>query len=368
MIFEHKPVLLDECIENLNVKPNGIYIDGTVGGAGHSTEILKRLDGRGLLIGFDQDDNAIEAATKRLSEYGRQLDIDCIKDVYTNTKEKERQITKEKFSEAEAEEEQITKDKIVKEKSTKEEIPNFLVVKTNFENIKEVLNRIGITGVNGILLDIGVSSHQLDEAERGFSYIQDAPLDMRMNTESDFSALNVINEYSEVELRKILRDYGEEKWAARIAEFIVKFRKEKAVTRTGELTEIIKAAIPKGARDEHSHPAKRTFQAVRIEVNRELRVLERVIDDGIPFLNLGGRLCIITFHSLEDRIVKNKFSDLAKACVCPREFPVCICKKVQTVKIISKKPIIASDIELSDNSRAKSAKLRVVEKLTKDKD
>ncbi len=357
MRFEHKPVLLDECIEGLQIKPDGIYVDGTLGGAGHSTEILKRLGENGLLIGIDQDANAIAAATKRLQNYGIQIETDCIEYFNTNTKDKvERQSTKEKEQLSTKEENLL---------STKEKLPKFAVVKTNFENLKSVLERLGVPAVDGILLDIGVSSHQLDEAERGFSYMQDAPLDMRMNRDRDFSAMDVVNDYSESELYRVIRDYGEEKWASRIAKFIVEERRNGPITTTFQLVNIIKAAIPKGARKDGPHPAKRTFQAIRIEVNGELAVLERAIAEGAPLLKEGGRFCIITFHSLEDRIVKNHFQQLERPCTCPKEFPVCICGKVPVLKQVNRKPIEASEEELEENPRARSAKLRVAENIYK---
>ncbi len=346
MSFQHKPVLLKECIEGLNIKPNGIYVDGTIGGAGHSAEILKRLGSGGLLIGLDQDEEAVRASTERLEKYGRQIGIEYIENVYTHTKDENKQITKEENY-----------------LSTKEEAPYFMVVKTNFENVKEVLENAGINAVDGILLDIGVSSHQLDEAERGFSYMNDAFLDMRMDRENELSAFHVVNKYSEKELCAVIRNYGEEKWASRIANFIVEYRGKKPIETTFQLVDIIKAAIPKGAREEGQHPAKRTFQAIRIEVNRELKVLENVIDEAVPLLNKGGRLCIITFHSLEDRIVKTKFQNMIDPCTCPRDFPVCVCGRVPTVKAVTRKPIISTKEELSDNPRARSAKLRIVEKI-----
>ena len=350
MIFEHKPVLLDECIENLNIKPDGIYVDGTLGGGGHSAEILKHLGKDGLLIGIDQDNEAIAAACERLSEYGRQVSKDYIINLYTFTKEEGTKFTNDE-------------DLQIADQSTKEELPKFLVIKTNFENVKDELEEMGIEGIDGILLDIGVSSHQLDEAKRGFSYMHDAPLDMRMDRQRDFSAMNVVNEYSEKELSSLIREYGEENWAARIAKFIVQRRKVKPIESTSELVEVIEAAIPKAARADGSHPAKRTFQAIRIDVNRELDVLKNVIDSAVPMLKVGGRICIITFHSLEDRIVKLKFQELEKSCVCPKEFPVCICNKVQMLKVVTKKPVTASTGELLDNKRAKSAKLRVGRKI-----
>ena len=307
MEFHHISVLLNECIDSLNIKPDGIYVDGTLGGAGHSYEICKRLT-TGRLIGIDQDMNAINAATKRLEEF---------------------------------------KDKVT-------------LVHSNFSNVKEVFKNLGIEKADGFLLDIGVSSHQLDEAERGFSYMQDAPLDMRMDTSRSLSAYEVVNEYSEKELNDIIFEYGEERWAKRIAEFIVAERKLKPIETTFELVDIIKKAVPKGARKDGPHPAKRTFQAIRIEVNGELDVLKTAINDMVDLLNTGGRLSIITFHSLEDRIVKNEFRKQADPCTCPREFPVCMCNKVSKGKVITRKPILPSEEELLENHRARSAKLRVL--------
>ena len=308
--FHHVSVLLNECIEGLNIKENGIYVDGTLGGAGHSSEIVKRLK-TGRLIGIDQDKDAINAATKRLEPY---------------------------------------KDRVT-------------LVHDNFSNVKAVFAQLGIEKADGFLLDIGVSSHQLDEAERGFSYMQDAPLDMRMNGESDFSAYNVVNEYSEEELNNVIFKYGEERWAKRIAQFIVEARKQKPIETTFELVDIIKKAVPKGARKDGPHPAKRTFQAIRIEVNGELEILEKTIDDMTELLNPGGRLCIITFHSLEDRIVKNAFRKQENPCTCPPEFPVCVCGKKPLAKVITRKPILPSEEELEENHRSRSAKLRILERI-----
>ena len=310
MEFNHVSVLLNECLEALNIKENGIYVDGTLGGAGHSSEILKRLSNEGRLIGIDQDTDALKAAKERLKDYS-----------------------------------------------------NVTFVHSNFSNIENVLNNLNIDGVDGILMDLGVSSYQLDEGERGFSYMKDAPLDMRMNRENDFSAYNVVNEYSEEDLYRIIRDYGEEKFAKRIASFIVENRQEKNIETTLELVEIIKNAIPAKARREGPHPAKRTFQAIRIEVNSELSILNKTIEDGVEKLNKGGRMAIITFHSLEDRIVKNKFRDLAVSCRCPKEFPVCVCGEKAKVKIISRKAIEPTKEEVEVNPRSRSAKLRVIEKL-----
>ena len=310
MEFNHVSVLLNECIEGLNIKENGIYVDGTLGGAGHSSEILKRLSNEGRLIGIDQDTDALKAAKERLKDYS-----------------------------------------------------NVTFVHSNFSNIENVLDNLNIDGVDGILMDLGVSSYQLDEGERGFSYMKDAPLDMRMNRENDFSAYNVVNEYSEEDLYRIIRDYGEEKFAKRIASFIVENRQEKNIETTLELVEIIKNAIPAKARREGPHPAKRTFQAIRIEVNSELSILNKTIEDGVKKLNKGGRMAIITFHSLEDRIVKNKFRDLAVSCRCPKEFPVCVCGEKAKVKVISRKAIEPTKEEVEINPRSRSAKLRVIEKL-----
>lgn len=310
MEFNHVSVLLDECIENLNIKPDGVYVDCTMGGAGHSKEIAKRLSSDGTLVCFDQDKNAIQVAKERLSDY----------------------------------------------------LDRVIFVHSNFENIKEELIKNGISGVDGILADLGVSSHQLDESYRGFSYNHDARLDMRMDDRSDFSAWDVVNTYSEDELYRVIKDYGEENWAKRIAKFIVEKRNEKSIDTTYELVDIIKAAIPKKARIDGPHPAKRTFQAIRIEVNRELSVISTMIRDGVSMMNEGGRICIITFHSLEDRIVKNLFKELEKDCICPPELPFCQCDKVSEVKVITRKPILPSEEEINFNPRSRSAKLRVAQK------
>lgn len=311
MEFHHVSVLLDECIDNLDIKPDGVYVDCTMGGAGHSKEIVKRLSKDGLFIGFDQDINAINTAKERLSEYSDRV----------------------KF------------------------------VHSNFQNLKNELEKIGVYKVDGVLADLGVSSHQLDEADRGFSYMQDAPLDMRMDIRCSFSAYDVVNTYSEAELSKIIKDYGEDNWAKRIAKFIVEGRKEKNIETTGELVEIIKKAIPKKARIDGPHPAKRTFQAIRIEVNNELGVITEMIDDAASIMNEGGRICIITFHSLEDRIVKNAFRDLATDCICPPHIPICQCDKEALVKVITRKPILPTDKEIEENPRSRSAKLRVAERI-----
>ena len=313
MEFHHISVLLNECIDNLNIRPGGIYVDGTMGGGGHSLEIAKRLT-TGRLICIDQDPNAHEAAGKRLAEY---------------------------------------KDRIT-------------FVRDNFGNIKSILDSLGIEKIDGMLLDIGVSSHQLDEAERGFSYQQDAPLDMRMNPDRPFSAYDVVNGYDEDELDRVIFTYGEERWARRIAQFIVKEREAKPIETTGELVDIIKKAVPKGARKDGPHPAKRTFQAIRIEVNGELEVLQRAIDDVAARLAVGGRLCIITFHSLEDRIVKEAFRKQENPCICPPQFPVCVCGKKPLGRVITRKPILPSKEELEENPRSRSAKLRVLEGVSQD--
>lgn len=311
MAFEHKSVLLEECIEGLNIKPNGIYIDGTLGGAGHSYEICKKLNSNGLLIGIDQDENAIEAGQKKLLEF---------------------------------------KD-IVK------------VRRANFSQFESVINEENIEKVDGILLDLGVSSHQLDTAERGFSYMKDAPLDMRMDTRQTTTAADIVNNYSEAELIKVIRAYGEEKWASRIVRNIVAARQETPITTTLQLVDIIRSSIPNKAMRKGGHPAKRTFQAIRIELNQELNVLKNTLNDMIDRLNDGGRLCIITFHSLEDRIVKRAFKDNQDPCTCPPDFPVCVCNKKSKGKIITRKPIIATEEEQTNNSRSRSAKLRIFEKV-----
>ncbi|MBC5627482.1 16S rRNA (cytosine(1402)-N(4))-methyltransferase RsmH [Clostridium sp. NSJ-6] len=310
MEFNHVSVLLNECLDALNIKEDGIYVDGTLGGAGHSSEILKRLSENGRLIGIDQDTDALKAAGLRLQNFN-----------------------------------------------------NVTYVHNNFYNIKQILDDLDIEEVDGILMDLGVSSYQLDTGERGFSYMKDAPLDMRMNRENELSAYEVVNTYSEEELYRIIRDYGEEKFAKRVATFIVNAREEKDIETTLELVEIIKNAIPAKARREGPHPAKRTFQAIRIEVNSELSILNRAIEDGVSKLSKGGRMAIITFHSLEDRIVKNKFRDLAVSCRCPKEFPICVCGEKAKVKVISRKAIDPSKEEVEMNPRSRSAKLRVIEKI-----
>lgn len=309
MEFKHVSVLLNECLDALNIKDDGIYVDCTLGGAGHSSHILQRLSKDGLLVGIDQDTDALKAAGERLKEY-----------------------------------------------------ENKKLVHNNFHNIDSILEELEIPKVDGILMDIGVSSYQLDEGERGFSYMKDAPLDMRMNRDREFSAYDVVNSYSMEDIWRIIRDYGEEKFAKRVAEFIVNRREEKPIETTLELVDIIKAAIPAKARREGPHPAKRTFQAIRIEVNGELEILNKAIEDGVNRLNKGGRMAIITFHSLEDRIVKLKFRELANPCTCPKEFPICVCGKKPLVKLISRKAIEPSKEEVEENPRSRSAKLRVIER------
>lgn len=310
MEFKHVSVLLNECIDALNIKENGIYVDCTLGGAGHSSHILKNLSKDGMLIGIDQDRDALKAAKERLKDYD-----------------------------------------------------NVKYVHSNFYNIDNILTELNVDKVDGILMDLGVSSYQLDEASRGFSYMNDAHLDMRMNRDNDFSAYEVVNNYSEEDLYRIIRDYGEEKFAKRIANFIVNKRSIKPVETTFELVDIIKAAIPAKARREGPHPAKRTFQAIRIEVNSELNILNKTIEDGINRLNPGGRMAIITFHSLEDRIVKLKFKELENPCTCPKEFPMCVCGKKPLVKVLSRKGIAPTEKEIEENPRSRSARVRVVEKI-----
>jgi len=310
MEFKHVTVLLEETVAGLNIKPDGIYVDGTLGGGGHSRLILEKLT-TGKLIGIDQDMDAINTTKEKLKEFG----------------------------------------------------DKFIPVHNNFSNIKEVLKTLNIDKIDGMMMDLGVSSHQLDVADRGFSYMQDAELDMRMNREQALSAREVVNTYSLDELNKIFRDYGEEKWSKRVAQFILETRAEKPLETTGELVDLIRRAIPAGARKEGGHPAKRIFQAIRIEVNNELGIISETISDITDVLNKKGRISIITFHSLEDRIVKNAFRDLAKGCICPPEFPVCTCKNEAKLKVITRKPTLPSAEELELNSRSKSAKLRVAERV-----
>ncbi len=307
---KHISVLLEECIENLNIKPNGIYVDGTLGMGGHSEQILKRLT-TGRLIGIDRDESAIARAGERLKEYSHKLTL----------------------------------------------------VHSNFSDVAAVLDDLGIEGVDGMLFDLGVSSPQLDESERGFSYMNDAPLDMRMDNTSALTAWNVVNEWAEEELVRILRDYGEERFARRIAGRIVERRSEKPIETTLELVEIIKSAMPAAALREKQHPAKRSFQAIRIAVNDELGAVEQMMKTAPDKLNKGGRLCVISFHSLEDRIVKTSIAARENGCTCPREAPICVCGFVQTLKSVHRKPIIPGEEELKENPRSRSAKLRVAEKV-----
>ncbi len=311
MDFAHKSVLLEETINGLDIKPDGIYVDGTLGGAGHSYYICEKLSEKGRLIGIDQDEDAIKAATVKLQEFQDRVTI----------------------------------------------------VRDNYRNIKKVLDDLGIEKVDGILLDIGVSSYQLDATDRGFSYRDDsAPLDMRMDNRQKITAEDIVNDYSEMELFHMIRDYGEDQFAKNIAKHIVRVRQEERITTAGQLTEIIKNAIPMRIRMAKGHPSKKTFQAIRIELNKELDVLENSIDEMIELLNNNGRLCIITFHSLEDRIVKNRFRDNVNTCTCPPDFPICICGNKPKGKLITRKPIIPSEQELLENPRSKSSKLRIFER------
>ena len=310
MDFKHVPVLYQECMDSLNIRPDGIYVDGTLGGGGHASGIGSRLNEKGTLIGIDRDTDALDAAGRRLEG------LRCRTELVHNT----------------------------------------------YANIKEVLSELNISGINGALLDIGVSSFQLDNKDRGFSYMHDAPLDMRMNREDRFSAYDVVNRYDKKQLQEVIKKYGEKKWASRISDFIVKNRQTAPIETTGQLVEIIKAAIPASARREGPHPAKRTFQAIRIEVNGELEQIGQAVDEFCDVLLPGGRLCIITFHSLEDRIVKEAFNRRLNPCTCPKEFPVCVCGKVSDAVKVTGKPITAGESELADNPRARSAKLRVIEK------
>jgi 16S rRNA (cytosine1402-N4)-methyltransferase len=308
--FTHRSVLLDECIEALNIRPDGIYVDGTAGGGGHSFEIASHLTG-GRLIAIDQDENAIAAAGQRLAPYGERVTI----------------------------------------------------VRSNFRAIADVCESLDIAAIDGVLLDLGVSSHQLDTPERGFSYNADAPLDMRMDARNPLSAYRVVNEYSESELRRILFEYGEEKFSSRIAANIVAARQIAPIETTGELVDIIKRSMPAAAKEGGHHPAKRSFQAIRIEVNAELSVIEPAIRSAVNLLRQGGRMAIITFHSLEDRIVKQTFASLAQGCTCPRDLPVCVCGNKPKVRVETRKPILPSTAELEQNPRSRSAKLRVITKL-----
>ena len=309
MEFKHKSVLLNETIDGLNIKPDGIYVDGTLGGGGHAYEVCRRLGEKGSIVGIDQDAAAIEAASARLKDFGEKVTI----------------------------------------------------VRSNYCDMKSKLHELGIDKVDGIVLDLGVSSYQLDTAERGFSYREDAPLDMRMDTRQKMTARDIVNDYTEADLYRVIRDYGEDKFAKNIAKHIVQARAVKPVETTAELSEIIRASIPMKFQKKSGHPAKRTFQAIRIELNRELDVLRDSLDDMIDLLNPGGRLCIITFHSLEDRIVKSAFRKNENPCTCLPDFPVCVCGKKSKGSIITKKPILPSEEELEYNSRSKSAKLRIFE-------
>lgn len=311
MEFNHISVLLNECIEGLKINPDGIYVDGTLGGAGHAYEVCSRLGERGRFVGIDQDEDAIRVSTERLGEFSDKVSI----------------------------------------------------VKSNYVHMKRVLHEQGINRVNGILLDLGVSSYQLDTGERGFSYMTDASLDMRMDRSQMLTAADVVNSYSEEKICQILKDYGEERFAKSIARHIVQRRQEKRIETTGELVEIIRASMPAKAKNAKGHPAKRSFQAIRIEVNHELDVLEGVLEDMVSILADGGRLCIITFHSLEDRMVKNFFRKMENPCTCPPNFPVCVCGKKPMGKVITRKPILPGEEEINRNKRSKSAKLRIFERI-----
>lgn len=311
MEFVHKSVLLNECIDNLNIKPDGIYVDGTMGGAGHSGCIAAKLENGGRLIAIDQDEDAIAVGTDRLSIYG---------------------------------------DKVT-------------IVRSNYSCMKEIVRGIGLDGVDGILLDLGVSSYQLDNPERGFTYRdENAPLDMRMDNRMEMTARDIVNDYTDEELRRIIRNYGEDKFAGNIAKEIVKSRAVKPIETTGELVDIIRRAYPAKELRKPGHPARKTFQAIRIELNSELKVLEENLRDMVNLLNDGGRICVITFHSLEDRIVKNIFRECENPCICPPDFPVCVCGRKSLGKVISRKPILPSEEELAENKRSQSAKLRVFER------
>ncbi len=309
-MFEHKSVLLNETIEGLRIKPDGIYVDGTLGGGGHSYEIAKRLSDRGRLIGIDRDEDALNAASKRLSEFSQRVKL----------------------------------------------------IRGNYEDTVSILKGLGISGIDGMLLDLGVSSYQFDEAERGFSYKKEAPLDMRMDRRETETAADIVNGRSEGELYRIIRDYGEDRFAKNIAKHIVMEREKKPIETTTELAEIIKHAIPARVREGGGHPAKKTFQAIRIELNRELDILSGSIEGLIDILNPGGRLLIISFHSLEDKIVKSAFRTAEDPCICPPDFPVCVCGRKPKGRVITKKPIVSTEKELEENNRAHSAKLRIFEK------
>ena len=311
MEFRHRPVMLEQCVKGLDIRPDGIYVDGTLGGGGHSGAICRNLNERGTLIGIDRDRDALDVSSERLKEYK------CKK----------------------------------------------YFVQSNYSDIKQVLNELKIEKVDGALLDLGVSSFQLDNPQRGFSYMNDAPLDMSMSLDDDFTAYDIVNDYDRNELIRVIGKYGEERWASRIADFIVKVRSDKPIESTYELVDVIKQAIPASARRTGPHPAKRTFQAIRIEVNDELSQLERAVEEFCDILAPGGRLCIITFHSLEDRIVKEIFSRRANPCTCPREFPICVCGKKADIKKITGKPFVPDAEETEENPRARSAKLRIAEKI-----
>ena len=311
MKFSHKSVLLNETIEGLRIKPEGIYVDGTLGGGGHALEVVKRLEGKGRFFGIDQDEAAIEAATERLGDHMGKITL----------------------------------------------------IRDNYENAVSRLKEQGICGVDGIVLDLGVSSYQLDTVERGFSYKYDTALDMRMDTRQALSAKEIVNGYSQKDLARIIRDYGEDKFANNIAKHIVAAREKEEIESTFQLNEIIKGAIPARMREKGGHPSKRAFQAIRIECNRELEVLKNSLEEMIAFLNSGGRICIITFHSLEDRIVKSAFKRQENPCTCPPEFPVCMCGKQSLGKVITRKPVTPTDQEREENSRSKSAKLRIFERV-----
>ena len=311
MEFKHTSVLLKETIENLNIKEDGIYVDGTTGGGGHALQVVKRLSDKGRFFGIDQDDAAIAAATERLADYAEKVTL----------------------------------------------------IRSNYCRMKEVLSEYGVEKVDGIVLDLGVSSYQLDTQERGFSYRYDAPLDMRMDLRQTLTAKDIVNGYSETELFHIIRDYGEDRFAKNIAKHIVMARAKKPIETTGELNEIIRAAIPAKMRAEGGHPSKRTYQAIRIECNKELEVLKESLEELIGILNPGGRLCIITFHSLEDRIVKTAFKKAENPCTCPSSFPVCVCGKKSQGKVITGKPVLPCEEEMESNPRSKSAKLRIFEKI-----
>lgn len=310
MEFKHVSVLLNECIEGLAVKPDGIYVDGTLGGAGHAFHVCEKLSEKGQFIGIDQDEAAIRTSTERLQPFGDRVHL----------------------------------------------------VRSNYVNVKQVVKELQIDKVDGILLDLGVSSYQLDTKERGFSYMADAPLDMRMDQSRDFIAKDLVNSYPEEKLYEIIKHYGEERYAKSIARNICRKRQEKEIETTGELVDIIKSSMPAKAKNGKGHPAKRTFQAIRIELNHELDVLQDALEDMVDLLNPGGRLCIITFHSLEDRIVKNFFRKMENPCTCPPDFPVCVCGKKPKGKVITRKPILPGEEELEINSRSKSAKLRIFER------